>query len=280
MHRGYFDGVDMAFMVHTSGSFACGSDHVGCIAKHIIYKGKAAHAGGAPSRGINAMYAASCGLQAANALRETFLENDLIRFHPIVTHGGDMVNAIPETAEIESYVRGRSFGAIVRENKKINRALIGAALSLGANIEIIDIPGYSPLVNCREMKIVAADAAKLIDPDLELAVDTAWSTGSTDMGDLGCIMPVVHPYAGGGRGTGHGNDYYIVDPDAACVKNAKWQITMLYLLLENGAERAKKIIADFKPEFASATEFLAYQDSLNDSGDRITYQDGEAVVRL
>ena len=191
-----------------------------------------------------------------------------------------MVNAIPETAEVESYVRGKSFEAIVRENKKINRALIGAALSLGANIEIIDMPGYSPLKNCREMKMVAADAAKLIDPDLELAVDTAWSTGSTDMGDLGCIMPVVHPYAGGGRGTGHGNDYYIVDPDAACVKNAKWQITMLYLLLENGAERAKKIIADFKPEFASAKEFLAYQDSLNDSGDRITYQDGEAVVRL
>ena len=280
LHRGYFDGVDMAFMVHTSGSYSCGSDHVGCIAKHIIYKGKAAHAGGAPQNGINAMYAASCGLQAANALRETFRESDLIRFHPIVTHGGDMVNAIPETAEVESYVRGKSFEAIVRENKKINRALVGAALSLGANIEIIDMPGYSPLKNCREMKMVAADAAKLIDPALDLAVDTPWSTGSTDMGDLGCIMPVVHPYAGGGRGTGHGNDYYIVDPDAACVKNAKWQITMLYLLLENGAERAKKIIADFKPEFASAKEFLAYQDSLNDSGDRITYKDGEAVVRL
>ena len=30
--------------------------------------------------------------------------------------------------------------AIVETNRKVNRALIGAALSLGANVEIIDIP--------------------------------------------------------------------------------------------------------------------------------------------
>ena len=59
----------------------------------------------------------------------------------IITHGGDMVNAIPATVQLESYVRGASFEAIVRENKKINRALTGAALSVGANIEIMDIPG-------------------------------------------------------------------------------------------------------------------------------------------
>jgi metal-dependent amidase/aminoacylase/carboxypeptidase family protein len=191
-----------------------------------------------------------------------------------------MVTAIPETAQIESYVRGASFEAIARENKKINRALIGAALSIGANIEIVDMPGYSPLINDKEMKKVASEAMKLIDPDSDLPLDNSWSTGSTDMGDLSCIMPVVHPYAGGGRGTGHGNDYYIVDPEAACVTNAKWQITMLYLLLADGAARAKRIIADYKPEFATAKEFLAFQDSLNDSGNRITYQNGEAIIRL
>lgn len=280
LSRGYFDGVDLAFMVHTAGGFSVGSDHVGCIAKSIIYKGKAAHAGGNPSGGINALYAASCGLNAANALRETFREADMIRFHPIITHGGDMVNAIPETAQIESYVRGASFEAIARENKKINRALIGAALSIGANIEIVDMPGYSPLINDKEMNKVASEAMKLIDPETELPINVPWSTGSTDMGDLSCIMPVVHSYAGGAQGTNHGNNYYIVDSEAACIKNAKWQLVMLTLLLQNGGERAKKIIADFKPSFASAKEFLAYQDSLNDSGDRITYKDGEAVVRL
>ena len=280
LRRGYFDGVDIAFMVHTEREYYMGSDHVGCIAKNVIYKGKAAHAGASPQSGINALYAATCGINATNALRETFVENDLIRFHPIITHGGNMVNAIPETVKVESYVRGKSYQGMIRENRKINRALVGAALSLGANIEIIDIPGYSPLVNNRDMKIVAKEAAKMIDPALDLPIDVPWSTGSTDMGDLGHIMPVVHPYAGGAIGTSHGNDYYIADPYSACVKNAKWQIMMLNILLGNGAERAKNILASFKPSFASVKEFLAYQDSINDSGDRITYKDDGADVRL
>ena len=105
-------------------------------------------------------------------------------------------------------------------------------------------------------------------------------TGSTDMGDLSCIMPVVHPYCPGARGAGHGNDYEVYDPDAACVRCAKWQLGMLKLLLENSAERAKKVLAEFKPQFASKEEFLAYKDSLDDCGDRINYTDTKAEVRL
>jgi metal-dependent amidase/aminoacylase/carboxypeptidase family protein len=101
--------------------------------------------------GINALYAANCGLNAINAIRETFWDNDHVRVHPIITSGGDMVNAIPETVTLESYVRGATFDVIIKENKKVNRALIGGALSIGANIEIIDIPGYSPLYNDPKM---------------------------------------------------------------------------------------------------------------------------------
>ena len=41
-----------------------------------------------------------------------------------------MVNAIPEEARIESYIRGASFEAIAKANKKVDRALIGGALCL------------------------------------------------------------------------------------------------------------------------------------------------------
>lgn len=280
LSRGYFDGVDLAFMVHTSAHFATTSGSVGCLAKNIIYKGVAAHAGGSPWSGVNALYAANCGINAVNAIRETFKEADLIRFHPIITHGGDMVNAIPETVVIETYVRGKTFDAIVENNKKINRALTGAALSIGANIEIIDIPGYAPLVNDKEMMLVAKEAAEIAMPDIEFHYGTGTSTGSTDMADLCCIMPVVHPYAAGSQGKGHGNDYEIIDPEAACVTNAKWQLTMISLLLENGAERAKRIVEEYEPMFATKEEFLAYVDSLNKNGDRIIYNDdGTATVK-
>ena len=197
LSRGYFDGVDLAFMVHTSGGFSVNGGSVGCIAKNITYKGTAAHAGGSPWNGRNALYAANCGLNAMNAIRETFKESDVIRVHPIITAGGDMVNAIPETVRLESYVRGKTFEAIAAANRKVNQALCGAALSIGTNIEIVDIPGYAPLVNAPEMIALAKDAAALAIPQYELSVRESYSSGSTDMGDLSCIMPVVHPYAGG-----------------------------------------------------------------------------------
>ena len=280
MHRGYFDGVDLAFMVHTSGSYSIGRGSIGCMSKKIIYKGKAAHAGGSPWSGRNALYAATCGINAVNAIRETFAEPDTIRVHPIITHGGDMVNAIPATVTLESYVRGSSFEAIKKANQKVNRALTGAALSLGTNIEIIDAPGYGPHRNDTGMMKLAEDAAKLAIPDYPMNVNEHVGSGSTDMGDLSAVMPIVHPYCGGCKGTGHGSDYEIADPVAACVDCAKWQVGMLYLLLKDGAERAKTIVEEFKPAYPSFREYLDYIDGLNCEGDRIEYRDdGTAVVK-
>ncbi|MBP3337284.1 MAG: amidohydrolase [Clostridia bacterium] len=281
LYRGYFDGVDMAFMVHTSSNFAVRAGSVGCIAKKISYKGVASHAGGSPWNGRNALYAATQGLSAANAIRETFKEADIIRFHPIITHGGEAVNAIPELVTVESYVRGENFDAIKKANKKINQALTGAALSLDSNVDILDIPGYAPLKNDLNLMDVFCESVKEILPGEECTKSFAIGSGSTDMGDLCSIMPVVHPYAGGAKGTSHGNDYHIEDPERACVDSAKVQLMMLKILLGDNAKRAKQIIADFKPPFASKEEYLAYVDEINAEGDRIIYnEDGTATVNL
>lgn len=282
LRRGYFDGVDIAFMVHSGGSYAVRKgNHVGCIVKKIIYKGKAAHAGGAPQQGRNALYAATCGINAVNSIRETFLNMDYIRVHPIMTAGGTMVNAIPSEARLESYVRGKTFDAMKKVNRKVNQALVGAALSLGTNIEIIDYPGYSPTVHDDNLADLYVEAVKAIAPQYNCKIDYGVATGSTDMGDLSSIMPVQHANAAGAKGTGHGMDYYIVDPVAACVDCAKVQLMWLSLLLMDGGERAKKIIAEYKPQFASKEEFLSFIDGINDSGDRIEYlEDGTAKVRI
>lgn len=281
LYRGYFDGVDIALMIHTTDDNFCTMlGGVGCLAKHIIYKGVASHAGGSPWDGKNALYAATCGINACNALRETFKDSDVIRFHPIITHGGDIVNAIPERVDIESYVRGMSFDAIAESNKRLNQALIGAALSLGNNIEIIDKPGYAPHKNDDNMIKLAKDAFSLTFPDKKLVEKNYYSSGSTDMGDLSQIMPVVHPYAPGAKGNAHGSDYIIENPETACVDSAKWQLGMLYLLLTDNASRAKDIIKNFKPNFKNKDEYLAYCDSLACSGDRIIYGKNEAKIRL
>jgi amidohydrolase len=278
--RGYFDDVDMAFMVHTSSGFAVKQGSVGCLAKRVIYKGTAAHAGGSPWLGRNALYAATCGLGAVNAIRETFKESDIIRVHPIITHGGAMVNAIPEFTVLESYVRGKTFDAIRSANRKVNQALCGSALSLDTNVEIIDNPGYAPLINDQQLRELSAEAAALAVPEYPFEMIESIGSGSTDMGDLSCVMPVVHPYAAGAAGKSHGSNYQIVDPVAACVGSAKLQLGMLLLLLGNGGERAKQIIDSYVPSFKKE-DYLVFMDSLCAEGDRIEYcADGSAKIRL
>lgn len=281
LYRGCFDGVDLAFMVHTTGDdgFKIIDGGVGFISKTITYKGVSAHAGGSPWHGTNALYAANLGLSAANAIRETFKESDIIRFHPVITNGGGAVNAIPDKVVIESYVRGKTFEGIKSANERINRALCGAALSLGANVDIEDFHGYSPLTNAKGMIEVAVEAAGQFK-EVPLYRSNSISSGSTDMGDLSVIMPVIHPYAPGAVGKGHGKDYYVKYPELACILSAKWQVAMLTLLLKDGAKRAKQIISEFEPMFKTKQEYFDYIDALSSSGDRITYADGAAQIKL
>lgn len=280
LHRGYFDGVDIAFMFHFSATenFRTLIGSVGIIAKNVIYKGVSAHAGGSPWNGKNALYAATNGLSAANAIRETFKEEDLIRFHPIITTGGSAVNAIPEKVVVESFVRGKTYDAMINANKRINKALIGAALSMGANIEIQDSPGYAPLDNAREMIDLFVEAGKA--EGFSPTVSEVFSTGSTDMGDISMIMPSIHPYAPGAEGIGHGANYYIRNIEKTGVDSANVQLRMLTMLLSNNGERAKSIKSSFKPAFESKEAYLNYIDTLEDSRERIEYNGDEAIVKL
>lgn len=281
LYRGFFDGVDMAFMVHTNEgkNFYMRKGSVGFIGKNVMYKGVSAHAGATPWNGCNALYAANLGLSAINSIRETFRERDLIRVHPVVRYGGGAVNAIPDTVVIESYVRGASFDAIKKANEKVNRAIIGGAVSLGANVDIVDTPGYAPLVCDDAMTDVAEEAIKYF-PEYPVHRENTMGTGSGDMGDLSQLMPVAHPYAPGACGISHGANYYVNNPDLACVESAKWQLIMLHLLLCDGGARAKQIKADFKPFFASKEEYFAYIDNLACEGDRIVYKEGTAEIKL
>ncbi|MBQ1888786.1 MAG: amidohydrolase [Firmicutes bacterium] len=285
LHRGYFDGVDLAIMVHTMSApegvlLACGYGSNGCMSKVITYKGKSSHAGGAPHLGINAQYAAMLGLQACNDLRETLQEKDYIRFHPIMKGVNCAVNIIPDEMVIESYVRGKTLEAMIRENKKFNRALAGGALAMGAGVTLCDRPGYSPEIHDPQfMKLVEECCCDLVGKE-HVAFDyNKWGTGSSDFGDLTCVMPGIQFNAAGAIGTGHGIDYYIADPDKACVNAAKAQLFVADKLLCDDAACAKKIVADYKPQFASVKDYFDAINQLMLDKDAVVYdENGNATI--
>ena len=284
LSRGMFDGVDMAMMIHTTSadhSFIDAGRYVGCLPKKVTYKGVAAHAGTSPHDGVNALYAATLGLQAINSVRETFKNQDYIRVHPIITGGGDIVNTIPDTVTVESYIRGLDFEAIGDANRRVNRALVGAALALGANVEIDDTPGYAPCIYDEQYALLALEAIKKVLPNVPCRISKCISTGSSDIGDLTMLMPAIQPSMMGAVGLGHGATYYINDPELAVVGAAKWQLAMLRLLLSNGAERARRIISGYKPTFASKEEYFAFLERFRSTGPRINYgPDGSAHAIL
>lgn len=284
LHRGYFDGCDMAILIHTAGEgvkYGVNAGSNGCVLKQMEYTGKSSHAGGAPHQGINALYAATAGFNAVNALRETFVDDDHIRFHPILTSGGTVVNAIPARATAESYVRGATLEAIRDNNTKINRALAASAAAFGAQLRIRDLPGYTPLNNDFSMAQVAAEAGQFVFDDDTLGINDEWSTGCTDMGDLSAVMPTVQPYIGGASGIGHGKDYAISDPVTACMRSAQVQLVMLSILLRDGAARAVDVLAKARPYFPSVKAYFEAIDSFRMDREVVSYEEnGDVVLSL
>jgi len=262
LRLGHFDDVDMAMMIHTTPvkevkKAGIAASNNGCIVKTVRYIGRASHAGGAPHLGVNALYAAQIGLAAINAIRETFKDEDSIRVHPIITHGGSQVNVIPADVRIETYVRGKTVEAILDANVRVDRALKAGALALGAQVEIETLPGYLPLFNHMGMAAhFKANAAALLGADQ--VTETGHRSGSTDMGDISHVMPTLHPYMGGASGSGHGADFAIADPKLAYVEPAKQLALMAVDMLWDDAKAAREIIAGFKPRMTKEA-YLSFQ---------------------
>ncbi len=242
------------------GNIFLGGSMNGFISKLIDYHGKAAHAAAAPHEGINALNAAMLGIMGVNALRETFREEDCVRFHPIINSGGDLVNVVPDYVRMESYVRAASPAAMQAYNAAIDRALTAGAAAVGAACEIHNLPGYLPLHQQEALTaLVDANCRKIFGPDH--IVYPPHSAGSTDVGDLSQLMPVVHPHAGCVHGALHSAGYELADPVTAYGKTTKIMAMTLVDLLYGSAAGLEEILQSFTPSMTK-TAYLDFMASI------------------
>lgn len=283
--RGFTDGCDIGFLFHgrpdDNYDFVARGGANGSVSKTITYTGRAAHAGLAPHQGINALYAASLGLQAINSLRETFRDEDHIRVHPVITNGGSSVNSIPDVVSMESYVRGANIPAITKSAEKVDRAIAGTAAAMGALAHISTRPGYVPLINDPILLSLAEECMIAVAGEDRVDVDkNGWITGSTDMGDLSCVMPVIHPYCCGASGTAHGSDYRVQDRERACMNSARCQLLLIDKLLSNDAENARRVIEEAKPRLMTREEFIEFLLSLTSDKSVLEYTENGVSITL
>ena len=263
--EGGFDDVDMALQMHVDpathpeGNFQVGNTSNGFIGKLITYRGKAAHAAGAPDKGVNALNACMMGVMGVNAIRETFCEDDCVRIHPIINSGGDLVNVIPDYVKMESYVRASNLPAMKDVNARINRALQAGAMALGAECDIHDLAGYLPMKPDENFRaVLRANAQKIFGA--EFVTEGEHAAGSTDMGDVSHLMPVVHPWVGCVSGVLHGANYRLTDEKTAFTKTPQVLASTIVDLLWDDAAEAERICAAHKPELTKA-EYLEYMRS-------------------
>jgi len=262
---GALDDVDLAMMTHTSsnpdeGKIAFGGTNNGIVAKRIQFNGRASHAGGAPHNGINALNAAMIALSAIHAQRETYRDYDTIRIHPIITQGGVAVSSVPADVRMETYVRGRSVEAFLSASEKVDRALRAGAMSVGGSVDITTLPGYMPIQSDEGMLATyRANAAALVGE--ENIVRLGHRTGSTDMGDVSQLMPVIHPYVVAATGNGHGNDYVVQDYEMGVLTGAKAMAMTVIDLLVDGGRRANEIKGSYKAPM-NKQEYLSLMRSM------------------
>jgi amidohydrolase len=249
IHIGAMDDIDMTVGSHSTGSLkgaklGTGGTENGFIAKLTRYTGVEAHAGDHPDEAVNALNAAMLGIMGAHANRETFRDEDHIRFHPILTKGGSIVNNVPADVHMESFVRGATVEAVKKANVKVNNALRAGAMAVGAEIELIDVPGYMPYHRDPALDKVLRENCLAMTDEVPLG---GHSCGSTDMGDFSCIHPTTNLIMGGVSGSHHHKTFTIEDKVNLYVLPAKALALTVIDLLYDGASKAKDVIDQFEP---------------------------------
>ena len=259
--KGYFDDIDISMMFHSldlgENKALVGPESNGFIGKKVQFIGKESHAGSAPHEGINALNAAMLAINNVNALRETFKESERVRFHPILTKAGDIVNVVPADVRMESYVRARTINGMIDASEKINKALIAGGTAIGAEVVLTEIPGYLPILRYKNMDNLFSNNLIDLGIDNNKIVDGGDFTGSFDFGDISHLMPTLHPMIGGVKGALHTRDYEIVDEDLAYIIPATSMAMTIVDLLFDGAKQANDILYNFEPVMTKE-EYLSF----------------------
>ena len=264
---GYFNDVDISLANHMStntdwkiavrGGEEPTPGGVGFMGKMISFKGAEAHSGAAPWNGVNALNATHVAMTAIDAQRETFKDSDAVRVHYFITKGGDAVNIVPSEVRMEMMIRAASVEAIKDASMKVDRALRGGAMALGAEVEIENIPGYLPspvegspaLWRCmRDNALKTFNPSDLLIGSEDVSPVRVPHGAVSDINDVANIMPKASFGVGGAIGVGHSRSYKIEDEYNAYVNPVKLYVGMIVDLLWDKAKLAKEIIRDYKPQ--------------------------------
>ncbi|MBT9177259.1 MAG: p-aminobenzoyl-glutamate hydrolase subunit B [Firmicutes bacterium] len=191
IEHGAFVGVDAALMVHPATRNVVGGSSSAREALEIVFRGKPAHAAGAPQEGINALDAAIQTFNGFNALRQHVLSD--VRIHGIISEGGVAPNIVPERAVIRLYVRANEADYLATVVEKVKNCARAGALATGAEVQFRQTAKrYKNMLNNSVLSAVFKANMEALGEEIEET--QVAGAGSTDMANVSHAVPAIHPY--------------------------------------------------------------------------------------
>ena len=186
---GAFDDYDIGIIMHPCSIHYTSPVILAISAYDFTFTGRASHAGARPYEGVNALDAVVSMYNAVGLMRQQL--KDGTRIAGIVVRGGDVTNVIPDKCVIRYEVRAKQLDYYHTVVDRLVNCAKGAALSTGCAMEYAQCePLCMPL---EESPLLAAEYHQLLD-EYGLFEEGEDVIGSTDMGDVGMIIPSLHPF--------------------------------------------------------------------------------------
>jgi amidohydrolase len=190
--RGAWEDASFSLMVHgmTGADLPCSAFASTAVDRFAVtFTGVAAHAAGAPERGINAGAAATLALSALGLLRQHLPVG--VNVNGFVSHGGEATNIIPDTTVVQVEVRAYDLDIWRDVKKRVLACFAGAAVATGCSWvqEQVEHP-YAPMLH--DPVLAALWDANLRACGRDLGERAGLGGGSTDMGNVSQVVPSIH----------------------------------------------------------------------------------------
>lgn len=196
LERGAFDRSHVAMMVHPAPVDVTLPRLVAAATFDVHYVGRAAHAGGFPELGVNALDAITLAQTAIGLLRQHLKSSD--RIHGIVTRGGDAPNIVPAYTSATYTARAATLEDLEVLRTRVMRCFEAGALATGAALSVSG--GDRPYAEVRHDEELAAVYRAFALESGRVFTETGplveRPLASTDMGNVSRVVPSIHPLIG------------------------------------------------------------------------------------
>ena len=161
VRAGLFEDVDVVLHWHPGDRNSAGAaSTLANKSAKFRFRGRSAHAAGAPERGRSALDGVEAMNHMVNLLREHVPQET--RIHYVITYGGAAPNVIPDFAEVFYYVRNPDPAQVRDIFERVAAAAEGAALGTGTEVEHEVVHGiYNLLPNEALQRAVHANLERV-----------------------------------------------------------------------------------------------------------------------